>query len=226
MWIRGVVQVDDVRLMIDIDVPDGEREVYVTNVSHRCLVIPQERWPLDLLDLDDATLRALTGAGLKTVGDVVDCASPQWAVRLSGELEPLTSVVQGALDRLRAMALIFGNTENDGDNEPREPFPIAGQPRHRLPPVVEVSSEASSDASGEKPEQKIPLEANLTTIGVPGKVAKKLAESGAATIGQLLERGRRKLVMTQGVKATDVELIEQKLRANGFVWPTPATASV
>ncbi len=221
MMIKGVFEVDGVRILVDVDIPAGQREVYVTNVSAQCLVIPRERWRLDLLDLNAATLGALTSAGMKTLDDLV---SDNWELKLPDELLEFKEAVERAVIRLRSVALTFDPLSENVEQQ-RSPFPIPAEQQRRLPPVVPQGQREDQVVVASKSRQQIPLSSSLTTIGVSGKIAKTLSERGAATIGQLLERGRSKLVMTPGLKSTDVNLVERKLLEHGFSWPAREAAA-
>lgn len=197
MRIAGLIQVEDVTLHVDIDVPDGEQEVFVTNISSRCLVIPKERWPLEFLELGGETLAVLHSNGLRTIGDVTDIG---WTVQLSATLSPLEEEVQRALDHLRnTVALSFSPEDGKNSAAPavdevpaKEPFPIR----------VDITPESS-----------------LSDIGLGAEILRiLLAKRNVRTVGQLRALGKHKLMFTAGVSAGDVIAVDGALRNHGVGW--------
>jgi len=200
MRIVGQIQVEDVVLTVDIDVPDGEKEVFVTNISARCLVIPKERWPLGFLELGGDTLTVLRDAGLTTIGDVTGMG---WQVELPASLAQLEPEVQGALDLLRCtVALTFSPEEKKktGDDV-RVPFPIGAAPSSlKDGPVVTPDS-------------------FLADIGLlPELVTCLKVKRGVHRVAELIALGKHKLMFTAGISAGDVVAVENALRTHGMAW--------
>lgn len=201
MRIKGAIEIEGIRLVVDIEAPDNEREVFVTNISPSFLVIPRARWPVEFLELDSEVIEAARTAGIQRLSDLVD---EQWQLRLPDDLIQHHAVIQEAVKRLRGIALTFEPVAPEPVlREGREPFPI--------PTAEEIKPERKSvTRSPDSP---------LNSIGVPEKLLKTLEKQrGVTTIRDLLELGRRKLVMTTGITVNDVEMLEGKLADAGYDW--------
>ncbi len=220
MRISGTVEVGDVRLMIDIDAPDHERVICVTNVSPQCLVIPRDRWLLDHTDLSASALAELNQANVRTLGDAVD---ESWQVRLPKNLVHLSDEVQNAVDRLRSLALTFDQESAEEVHSGLHAFPVSENPERRHAPTAEqppLTLTLSRALVGPKPREEIKPESDLASLGLAAPLIKVLGKIPVVSVGQLISRGRRQTMMTVGVKASDLSIIEQKLNNNGFQWPT------
>ena len=206
MRVTGSIDVDGVKLVVDVDVPDGMTQVFVTNISSDCLVIPKSRWPITLLELGSMSVQVLQQAGLVSLGDITD---DQWNVRLPEPLQPLVEEVTKAVQRLRAVALTFDAEEPAVPADDREGFPIAVSDS-----VVAMTEEISLLP----PPENDPLDQLIqsVTYELPKRLVRILHDKGVKTVRDLVALGRRKVVFTKGMTAADVDLLDVKLKSNNI----------
>lgn len=206
MRIRGVIHVNDVRLVADIDAPDDVRDVYVTNVSPDYIIIPRDRWLLAHLSLPEDVLAAFTAVGIRFLGEVVDA---QWTVTLPASLAVHFPVVVGAVSDLRGRAITFDVGQEGPSN--RDPIPIPTEAVAKDRAVLPLLQSLGN-----------PLDLGLAEAGFPDKLAGVLRTQRAVTsVRLLIAAGKRRVTMTQGVNNTDIEVIERRLEQLGLGWDTP-----
>ena len=206
MRIQGVIRVNDVRLIADIDAPDDARDVYITNVSPDYIIIPRERWPLTHLSLSEEVLAAFTAAGLSFLGEIVDA---QWTVTLPESLAAHFPVVVEAVGKLRGRAITFDGDEGPSSQRTQIPIPMDAlvQDRAVLPLLHTI---------------KDPTTLSLSEAGFPPKLVGLLkTHRQITTVRSLIEAGKRRVTMTTGVNNADVELIGRRLEQLGLSWDTP-----
>ncbi|MBI5728252.1 MAG: hypothetical protein HY984_00685 [Candidatus Magasanikbacteria bacterium] len=202
MHIQGEMTIEGVRLVVDIEAPDDDREIFVTNLGPSFITIPKQRWPLEYLDLADETREALRQAGVRTLADVIDRS---WQLSLPQGLDGYHDEVWSALESLRSIALTFEALPDDVAEPGLEPFPIGEE-------IAKVKA----------PPSRLSLDTQLASIGVPQSICIKLQKARNTTsIRELLRLGRRKLVMTAGIVVSDVDTIDQKFKGAGVWWNTP-----
>lgn len=211
MRISGVVVIEGVQLVVNVDAPDDEREIYVTNLHPSFVVVPRERWPVEYLNLSAEVVADLKGAGIHTLWDFTNGA---WEVRLPSTVGQHFDAVTNAIGQVRQLAITFEiPTESSREMQKREAVPI-GQV------VTQQEAVVHRPVSGT-------LGSSLISIGVPDAVVSKLrrARGEVETIRDLLTLGRRKLVMTTGISAQEVTEVEERIRGAGFDWNTSLEAS-
>lgn len=204
MKIKGAIEVEGVTLHLDISILGGEKEIYVTNISPHCLVIPKERWSLRCLGLTAKTLEELSSKGLAMLAQVVD---PEWKV-----IEHLFSLqtfaeLDEAVKLFLDKALIFP-----------EAYEIKKQSRVLEFPLRDRIISAGRAADGmEAIPQSLKAELPLTALDLPQRVLKILKKRyQLETIGELRKLGKIQMVMTPGLTKKDVETISQRLKDLGL----------
>lgn len=206
MRVTGSIDVDGVKLVVDVDVPDGMTQVFVTNISPDCLVIPKSRWPITLLELGSMSVQVLQQAGLMTLENITD---EQWNVRLPESLQPLVEEVTKAVQRLRAVALTFEAEESTAPTDYREGFPIA---------IGDSVVAAAGETSLLPPPENDPMDRLIEsmTYELPKRLVRIFHDKGIKTVRDLIALGRRKVVFTKGVTAADIDLLDVKLKSNNI----------
>lgn len=211
MKIRGTVEIEGMTLNVLIDAPDDTTELYVTNISSRCLVIPKERWLVCYLGLSKETFQELTAKGFMTLDHVLDAA---WKVR---DDIPLTVP---AMDELKKQvhvflerALIFPDLGILQAREKKETFPIRKK-QQRTAAMREKSDTATTPA---------PLLGQRSLSGfLPANIVKTLqVQHGIETIDDLLQLGKVRVFMTKGLSKADVSRIDDYLRNHGLSYRDP-----
>jgi hypothetical protein len=205
MIIKGVVEVEGVRLVINVEAPDDEREIHVTNIHPSFLVVSKERWPIEFLDLNPEVYTALKTAGIITLGDITDA---DWEVRLPKAMERYYSDVVSAVGEVRGLAVVFEQAPYQPQLERLEALPISSPEAAPAPEVPRSSS--------------FTLDTEPAQVGIPENTLKKLRKAGreVGTLGAMIKLGRRKMIMTTGVKDGDIQAVEAGLRRAGFDWST------
>jgi len=212
MKIRGVVDIEGIALNVIIDAPDDTKELYVTNISARCLVMPKERWPLRCLGLSQEVFRELTDKGFATLDHVVDA---HWKIKDDLAVRPntkkeLEKQVVYFLDR----ALIFPDLSVPEENKDKITFPISGE-------WERVSESHESPAHATIPDPLLG-QRSLMEFGLPAHIAKKLqVDHGIDTIDDLLRLGKVRVFMTKGLSKKDVALIDEHLKVHGLSYYDP-----
>jgi len=204
MRVKGRIEVEGVTLVVDIEAPDDQQEVFVTNIDPSVLTIPKGRWSLDFLGLPEKVVGKLQGCGLRTLGDITD---EHWQVQLPSDLTDHLEVVTEAVVRLREIALTFEPSEEDAitSNKGKHPFPLPEEDGQEEPEEPTTKTVSGTDS--------------LISIGVPAETVNILAqERGITTIQDLIQLGRRKVVMTTGININNVKTLDEKLAEAGFSW--------
>lgn len=206
MRVTGSIDVDGVKLVVDVDVPDGMTQVFVTNISPDCLVIPKSRWPITLLELGSMSVQVLQQAGLMTLENITD---EQWNVRLPESLQPLVEEVTKAVQRLRAVALTFEMEQSAAFTDEREGFPIT---------LSDSVAAAARETSLLPPPENDPLDLLIESarFELPKRLVRILHDKGVRTVRDLIALGRRKVVFTKDVTAADVDLLDVKLKSSNI----------
>lgn len=201
MRIKGEIEIEGVKLCIDIEAPDDDRVIFVTNLTPSFLVVPKQRWPVEFLELRPETIEGLRDAGVDTLGDLVD---DSWQLTLLPGLEQHHQEIRGAIAQLREIAMTFEDHPEPDALPASETFPL---------PEEETRAPASDSLS---------LGTQLASIGVPERICVQLLRTrNIGSIRELLQLGRRKLVMTAGIKLDDVQTIERRMADAGVDWKTP-----
>lgn len=198
MRIKGVVEVEGVRLHVDIQAPDAKEDVYVTNLHPNCLVVPKERWYVEFLGLSQSAQVELAAENIRHLGQLTD---GEWKLSRNGLTEGTTRELTEALARLREMALFFEQTPLEQIVRELVGFPI--------PDVTEESvevAEAASEAGG-----ALPLDTPLKEVPKVAPVMLDLLPfvHKVRTIADVLRLGTGRIIMTPGVSAKDVDRLVQ-----------------
>lgn len=201
MRIKGEIEIEGVKLYVDIEAPDGDRVIFVTNLTSSFLVVPKQRWPVEFLELRPETIEGLREAGVDTLGDLVD---DSWQLTIPEGLKQHQQEIGHAVAQLREIAMTF--------EEHPEPDALLASETFPLP---EEESRALTTVS-------LSLNTQLASIGVPERICAQLLKTrNIGSIRELLQLGRRKLVMTDGIKLDDVQTIERRMVDAGVDWKTP-----
>ena len=193
MKIAGVIDAEGVRLHVDVDVPDDQDEVYVTNVHPNCFVVPYERWRVEFLGLPLETVEKLQKQGILFLGQL-ERENGKGVIGLD---EELANAVNGALKKLEEMALIFGGV--DGYQE-RTLAAITTPPKE---PDQKVKPELS-------------LDEDIRVVGLRKEQEESLFKNRKIkTLSDLVLLGRSRLLMTDKMDDRGIEEIEATLRKAG-----------
>jgi hypothetical protein len=114
MKMQGTLEVDGVRLTVDIEAPDDATDLYVTNVHPNCLVIPKERWRIEHMGLSDDATTYLHHRGIHFLGQLVNGG---FKLVLTSLDDSVANEVHHSLERIRDMALLF-ETEQAANHTP------------------------------------------------------------------------------------------------------------
>ncbi|MBI2636699.1 MAG: hypothetical protein HYW81_00700 [Parcubacteria group bacterium] len=207
MRIKGVVEVEGVRLHVDIQAPDEREDVYVTNLHPNCLVVPKERWYVEFLGLSQSAQVELAAENIRHLGQLTD---GEWKLSRNGLTEATTSELNAALQHLREMALLFEQTPLEQIVRELVGFPI--------PEVAEEDAEAgetgtaASEAGG-----ALPLDTPLKEVPKLAPVILDLLPfvHKARTIADVLKLGTGRIIMTPGITAKDVTRLVEVLAEAG-----------
>ena len=193
MRIKGVVEVEGVRLHVDIQAPDTKEDVYVTNVHPNCLVVPKERWYVEFLGLSQSAQDELGRENIRHLGQLTD---GEWKLSRNGLTEGTTKELTEALARLRSAALLFEQTPVEQIVRELVGFPI--------PDVAEEAAEVS--AATPEAEGALPLDTPLKEVPKVAPVMLDLLPfvHKARTIADVLRLGTGRIIMTPGITAKDV----------------------
>ena len=114
MKMQGTLEVDGIRLTVDVEAPDDATDLYVTNVHPNCLVIPKERWRIEHMGLSDDAIAYLHHSGIHFLGQLVNGGFKFVLTHLD---ENVAKEVNHSLERIRDMALLF-ETEQAVNHDP------------------------------------------------------------------------------------------------------------
>lgn len=222
MKIQGIVEVEGVRLHIDIEAPDSREDIYVTNIHPNCLVIPKERWPVEHLGLPLTALQELQERGLKYLGEITDS---RWQISSNGLSEATGQELSEALARLRQTALLF--EQSTPEELARE---VAGFP-------IELAPVGQEDVGEIKRKPAVVAEARVQSQAPDAiflselRISRRmkdilLAVHKAKTVADVLALGRVRLVMTPGVSACDIEVLVAELARVSHELPSASSSQV
>lgn len=197
MKVQGTLTLEDVKLFVRIDVPDDQREVFVTNVHPDCLVIPKERWRIEFLGLPPDTVQELKDREISTLGQLVD---EKWNIGVHGLSEETHAVVLDAVRHFLGLALVF-----------ELPTRYQLENLFSKPLAVEVE-EAVGQGNGSDG-----LTQDIGTIGLRKPQEDALRNNREVnTFADLLKLGRNRLVMTTQMDEKGMQKIEKALRKFGL----------
>lgn len=190
MKIQGVLSVEGINFHIDVDAPDDERNIYVTNVHPNCLVIPKERWRVDFLGLPETVVAALHKRGIYTLKVLTD---EKWELAIDDLPEETALVIKEALAHFRKIALLFERVERY-----REPLGVG-------------SASVSVEHTGAR-KSVVTLATDISVCGLSQPQEQALRGKGVTTLADLMKLGRSRLFMTRGFDEKAVERVELTLR--------------
>lgn len=200
MRIKGMFEVEGINLHIDIVAPDDEKNLYITNITPECLLIPPERWPIKYLCLSQETERELSE---KNINNLRDLLRDGWYNKVTENTKQET---KSAIITLREKALIFERT-------PPRPQDLVG---FTIPEEPLVSSDNELKEKKEAPSPETPL----IKLGVDIKMTNILAQYyGVNNLKDLDNLSEGRLVMTRDVTAEDIKKLKLNLREGGHIWP-------
>lgn len=219
MRVRGTVDLEGIILKVDLEAPDTEREVWVTNVHHNVLVIPRERWKVEFLGLPEEILRELKEKGVQNLEDVLEYHS--WNVREKLLSPGASEALKATIARFREIALLA--------NEP-EPPPRAAAPARGVPlrvPAAPASAARPERTHGGNGKQRYRLDTPISDLPLPASLIAALeVRRGAKTVADLAALGNR-IAMTPGIKPGDIAVIHEAIRdAGASEAPLPATPAL
>lgn len=198
MNIKGVMEVEGVRLFIAIDAPDESRDIYVTNVHPNCVVIPKERWPVEYLGLSQYALRDLAEHNVTHLDQLVD---GQWQLSRKGLNKNTDDEIIASLDGLRRIALLFEQLTPGEIARELVGYPVRSS---------SVSDIFIADDQDEVDRASVSPDTPLQEIEeLPAKLRDILhAAHGVSTIADVLKLGLTRVIMTPNVDANDVNLMK------------------
>lgn len=202
MRIQGMLTVEGIRLHVDIESFDNERELFVTNVHPSCLVIPRERWRVEFLGLPQHVLAELRENGILTLDRLVD---EEWnldrrkiKVSLSEETWQALSY---SLETLREIALVF-----DMPKDPSEPRLLEAV----FSPKRKEEREEAERVSRVSEDEDIRV---LTLSSATERTLRKY--HGVNAIRDLLGLRYEQLIMTRGIDEVEIQKIKAALERLG-----------
>lgn len=194
MKVQGTLKLEGVKLHVRIEAPDDERTLYVTNVHPNCLVIPRNRWKIEFLGLPRETIEELHRRDIFFLGQLVN---ENWTLGAHGLNEEMHRQIGEALRAFFDIALVF-------DLPPQHQLERLFAP----PPEAEAAEGSSNGGSGERE--------SITVIGLLRPQEEALRKKDVTTLGDILQLGRDRLLMTRGVDVRAMEKIETALRKYGL----------
>ncbi len=195
MKVLGTLNLEGIKLHVQIEAPDDERVLYVTNVHPNCLVIPRDRWKVEFLGLPRATIEELHRRDIFFLGQIVN---ENWTLGAHGLNEEMLRQIGEALRIFLDIALVFD-------------LP----PKYRLEQLFSPTAEADGEETmGPVDGASRDLDVSVIGLLIPQKEA--LRKKNINTLGDVLKLGRNRLVMTQGLDGRAMEKIEAALRKYGL----------
>lgn len=215
MKIQGEVEIEGIKLQVNIEAPDDAQNLYVTNVSPTCVVVPRERWQIEWLGLSEKTVRELTKRGLTTIAHLID---DQWQLKIGILPETISEEIKEALERLRSIAIVFKGPVIS--EEETAPSSVAARRKNlatAAKDLRELVGEIEAIGAGQ--------DKSLTQLGLPNKVIRMLTKRySVGTAKELAQLGEPRIIMTPGLTAQDISLIKAKLAEIGLYLIKPAAA--
>lgn len=195
MKIEGVIEAEGVKLHIDVDVPDDQEEVYITNVHPNCFVVPKERWRIEFLGLPPEVSKKLQDRGILFLGQL-NHENGEGAIGLD---ENETRAVSDALKKLGEMAIIFEGVDGYEERTMRAVKRLTSAP---------------------PPKPIVGLETDIAVVKLKKEQEEFLFKSrGVKTLADLVGLGRSRILMTAKMDESGIEKIEAALRKAGAVLP-------
>lgn len=195
MKIQGVLNVEGVELHVNIEAPDGQRELYVTNIHPSCLVIPRERWRVEYLGLPSEVVRGLKEQGISSLEDLLN---EEWNLDLKKVQKKLTASaiaqIEQSLHNFLEIALVF--------DMPRQ-FP-----------EVNVRDVIHQNGNGKHPQKNEgALDTSIEVLGLPVLLRKALERHHkVTTLRDLVALDKDQLIMTPGIDGKSIQRIEAALK--------------
>ena len=209
MKIQGVIEVEGIKLHIDIDAPDNHQDIYVANVHPNCLVVPKERWYIEYLDLSVEAVKELKQQQINNLGQLTN---GQWQISREGLSEQTNQELVQALECLRQMAILF---------EQPTPEVLVGKiiGRSLLKSSEKESLEQQSNINVEQVKTTVDLNTPIEYLPISVKMREILKAVHVRTLADVLEFGKSRLTMTIGVTRHDIEELETGLSRLGHPLP-------
>lgn len=202
MNIKGVLEMEGgPNLHIDIEAPDDQEHIFVTNIHPNCLVIPKERWWVGYLALSPGVLRELRSKAIEHLDQLVDSS---WELTVDGLSERARKEIIEALAHFQEIALVFKEPSREELGKEVVSFPLEKiQAKAELavsPPIGEEVKLKPRHVSPDTSLEALMMPLHITTIL---KVRYEVV-----TISDVLRLGKRRLVMTPGLSAEDIRKLE------------------
>lgn len=191
MKIQGIIEAEGVKLHVDVDVPDDQVEVYVTNVHPNCVVVPQDRWRVEFLGLPREIVKMLHDRGVFFLSQL----NHENEKGVLGFDKEVLDEINEALTKLQEIAIIFEGTDGYQD---RTETAIKESEIILAKPAIESS-----------------LEFDIGIIGLGRPQEESLHKKGVKTLKDLVALGRSRLLMTDKMDQRGVDKIEVALRKAG-----------
>lgn len=208
MKLRGVLEMEGIRLHLNVELQDGECNIYLAKVHPNCVVIPKERWPVDLLGLPPDCVRALKSRKVKSLSELVD---ESWNLVIGGFSEKTQQDIEACVHRFKSLALIF-------DQEPLD--------------VVKVETHVFVDESPHAPKQaedsalkdpapaqpyREPEAISIDEFGLSKEETELLRSyHEIETVADVHKRGQARIVMTPGFTHKGVSQLLEGLQRVGY----------
>lgn len=221
MRIQAKLVIGDVTLDVDADVPEGERWVTLTNAPPSCLIIPRDRLPLAALGLSPDVLDECRARGLESIGQVIGRSG--WEIRVRELSLKTEAELTARIQALQAASLVSEETVTDEvvSASPPVPFPIPEVPEEVLEPGP--SPEVEKATAREVERREVASTASVAALGLPERIVLALKFRDITTVGDLEGTAKTALVMTRGLTAADIAVIEKRLTRVGKSFKTRVT---
>lgn len=200
MRVRGTLTVEGIKLHVDVEAPDHQKELFVTNVHPSCLVIPRERWKIEYLGFTDRTVAELRAKGIATLDNMLDS---EWSLdprEMSGLSDAAREEVERTLEEFREIALIF-DMPRQGKEAKRERVASVA------PPINMKELATRNDV----------LDESVSVLGLPQEVMEILKKRhGVECVRDLVALDRDQLIMTPKMDEKNIRRIEEQLAKRGL----------
>lgn len=225
MRIQGTLEVEGVKLHVNIDAPDNHQEIFVTNVHPNCVVIPRERWKIEYLGFSSLLVDTLHAQGVHFLHHLVD---ERWEARMDGFTltEAEMEEIERALETFFSIALVFDQSPEVVVNPELPP----GDFQKRLKEVSSAELVSEGQASEVPSVEGVPVKVraneimnqDIAVLGLPAGVAKNMrerSEGSVNTIHDVLSAGKYGLRKVRHMNDKMLARIEEGMKKLGLILP-------
>lgn len=195
MRIRGILKMRGTKLHVDLEAPDGTKDLFVT-VRPDCLVVPRSKWSVDSLGLPTETIAELRALDISMLSQLID---ENWNLGVDGLTEETRVHVTTAVERVRGMVLDHGEQLT-----PERPV--------RVPPMP-------TPALHEQVEERV-LDTDIDSLRLSKEQRESLRNRrNVNTWRDLVALGKTRLLMTPKMDEKGLRRIEEALTKAGIHLP-------